>query len=475
MRAVPPASGALAASPSLLLLRLPLLLRRRLLSPPPCDCASASACLSGFLLRISSLLCETRSSMKEPLRVRGMRARRRLNDLLARALRSRASCLRFFGNPMATAAAAACPASLLWRGLPAILLRSECGSLSSVVLLHGATVVKITQRPHAHSAVDGSEEDAGDHEVLFVSRMERPQPSAPVRGGVPVVFPQFGQPNAHMPSHGVARTAAWSVAHADDSEAAACFADLPEFRQACSGGAAAVLELRDSEETRAMWPHAFHLRLLVHVRSQQVDMRLHASATGDAGWAAQALLHTYLRVSPPQAPRAARLAAEAAAVFDSGSERLGPPLPARVAGLADRSFIDKLAPATAERPRQQGRDLIIESEVDRIFAQLLDGSSDAGVTVSVAPDESDGCDARGDRRICVSARAWLEERGRTARRVLPVDVVVWNPWVAKARRLADLADDEFAEMLCIEPGLVAEAVHVPAGGAMVLEQTISVL
>src|SRR5688500_11788592 len=76
---------------------------------------------------------------------------------------------------------------------------------------------------------------AGGGERLFVSERSRPAPSVAVRGGVPVVFPQFAS-EGPLPKHGFARTATWDVVRAE--------AD------------AVTLRLADSPETRALWPHA---------------------------------------------------------------------------------------------------------------------------------------------------------------------------------------------------------------------------
>ena len=68
-----------------------------------------------------------------------------------------------------------------------------------------------------------------------------------IRGGVPLVFPQFGQPDKAMAQHGFARSSTWSVgAVVDDAE-----------------GSTAVLSLTDSEATRAVWNHSFRLEYVV--------------------------------------------------------------------------------------------------------------------------------------------------------------------------------------------------------------------
>ena len=33
----------------------------------------------------------------------------------------------------------------------------------------------------------------------------------PIRGGVPVIFPQFGRPDQSLPMHGFARSSLWTV------------------------------------------------------------------------------------------------------------------------------------------------------------------------------------------------------------------------------------------------------------------------
>ena len=36
------------------------------------------------------------------------------------------------------------------------------------------------------------------------------------------------------------------------------------------------------------------------------------------------------------------------------------------------------------------------------------------------------------------------------------DIVVWNPHIAKSKRMGDFGDDEWKNMVCIEPGYVAK-------------------
>jgi glucose-6-phosphate 1-epimerase len=34
-------------------------------------------------------------------------------------------------------------------------------------------------------------------------------------------------------------------------------------------------------------------------------------------------------------------------------------------------------------------------------------------------------------------------------------MVLWNPWIEKTKGLSDMADEEYVNMVCLEPGLVS--------------------
>jgi glucose-6-phosphate 1-epimerase len=53
--------------------------------------------------------------------------------------------------------------------------------------------------------------------------------------------------------------------------------------------------------------------------------------------------------------------------------------------------------------------------------------------------------------------------------------VVWNPWVDKAKAMADFGDDEWPHMLCIETANAGENVLTLAPGAKhVMTSTVAV-
>jgi glucose-6-phosphate 1-epimerase len=117
---------------------------------------------------------------------------------------------------------------------------------------------------------------AGGTEALFVSRAAHFEPGTAIRGGVPVVFPQFAT-FGPLPKHGFARLEPWSPA------------DSPPSR--------AVLRLRDSAGTREIWPHAFAAELAVELEEARLSIRLSVTNTEVAPYSFTAALHTYLRVA----------------------------------------------------------------------------------------------------------------------------------------------------------------------------------
>lgn len=119
----------------------------------------------------------------------------------------------------------------------------------------------------------------GARENLFLSPLAALDGSKAIRGGVPVIFPQFGP--GEMVKHGFARTARWRV-HARDGDAKITLA-LAE------GDLASVPE---------SWKGVrFELLLVVElVADDQLRLDLVVSNTGDADFRFQGGLHPYFSV-----------------------------------------------------------------------------------------------------------------------------------------------------------------------------------
>jgi glucose-6-phosphate 1-epimerase len=119
---------------------------------------------------------------------------------------------------------------------------------------------------------------SGD-EILFLSEHSAWEPGREIRGGIPVIFPQFGP--GPLPQHGFARTEEWTLEQSGvDGE----------------GGVFAVLRLLDSEATRALWPHPFAARLRVRI-GESLRVGLVVENTGERPFQFTAALHTYFRIA----------------------------------------------------------------------------------------------------------------------------------------------------------------------------------
>ncbi|MEW9899671.1 D-hexose-6-phosphate mutarotase [Chitinivorax sp. PXF-14] len=166
--------------------------------------------------------------------------------------------------------------------------------------------------------------------------------------------------------------------------------------------------LRDSAVCRAIWPHAFELSLCYRLgRELQLDFSVTNRGTTPAGMSYA--LHSYFPVSD---------------IADTA-----------VDGLDGVSYIDQLD--AMARKLQHGA-VRFADEVDRMYVG-------AGGDYLIH-------DQAGGRRIHLQAHGCAS-------------AVVWNPWIDKARRLADMGDDEYRQMLCVECGNVADDTLMLAPGA----------
>lgn len=151
-----------------------------------------------------------------------------------------------------------------YQGFPAVHLRSPAGA-EAIILLYGGHLV--------------SWKPAGGEERLFMSGKCVFKQGTPVRGGVPVCFPQFGQ-NGPLPQHGFVRTRMWQKSDAKVGE---------DF-------ATATLSISDDEETRAMWPFPFKAEISISITDNRLDIEFGCENTGTKPLAFTIALHTYMQV-----------------------------------------------------------------------------------------------------------------------------------------------------------------------------------
>ncbi|MGJ9416979.1 D-hexose-6-phosphate mutarotase [Massilia sp. CMS3.1] len=151
--------------------------------------------------------------------------------------------------------------------LPSLLLTAPDGAQASITL-YGAHLI--------------SWRGADGRERLFCSAKSALDGTRAIRGGVPVIFPQFAERGAGM-RHGFARVSNWRVTGTGLD----------------AGWAFAVLALAPSDvasEHAQAWPHGFELTLRVAIRANELTMRFEVTNTGDAPFPFAAALHTYFLV-----------------------------------------------------------------------------------------------------------------------------------------------------------------------------------
>ncbi len=160
-------------------------------------------------------------------------------------------------------------------------------------------------------------------DVLFVSRESRFEKGKPIRGGIPVIFPWFGEdPRGVGKAHGVVRRRDWKLR---DKET-----DLAAGR--------ITMEIADSDKTRKEWDHAFRLRLAVEF-GDELRMVVTAENRGDAPWPFEFSLHTYLAVA--DVTKIAITGLEGATFVDNlqgGARQIQGAEPVRIRGESERFF-----------------------------------------------------------------------------------------------------------------------------------------
>lgn len=148
--------------------------------------------------------------------------------------------------------------------------------MDSLAWLRTKRLELCTQGAHVTRAQLGNGED-----LLFLSPRTRFAEGVPIRGGIPLVFPWFGDdPEGRgRPAHGFARRVPWRLVESAEDAAST----------------RAVLELEDDDGTRALWPHRFRAQLEVRC-GERLDLRFSIENRDAAPFRCEVLFHTYLRV-----------------------------------------------------------------------------------------------------------------------------------------------------------------------------------
>jgi len=197
-------------------------------------------------------------------------------------------------------------------GMPLVRLQHPSGT-EAEVYLHGAHVT--------------SWKAATGEELLFVSRESHFEEGKAIRGGIPVVFPQFGA--GTLPQHGFARTSAWEIAGSS---------------VAYDGQIVVTLRLQDTPATMAIWPHKFLAELTVALQKEGLEVSVSVRNQDVQPFCFQTALHTYFQVADITA--------------------------AAVEGLKGAVFVDSLQNDAKETERRA--ELRFAHETDRVYVNAPD-------------------------------------------------------------------------------------------------------
>jgi glucose-6-phosphate 1-epimerase len=177
-------------------------------------------------------------------------------------------------------------------------------------------------------------------------------------------------------------------------------ADAPELG---AEHARLTLRLKDNFQTRAWWPQAFALALHIDLSPGAVQLTLDVHNTDTQALAFSGALHTYLAV--PDLTQAT------------------------LQGLGDQPEWDSLTDTHA-----QAADTIrFAAEFDRVYEA-------------------------GPRPMTLNQALHISQSPSWA------NTVVWNPAQDLCKRLADMPEDGWRHMLCVEAAQVYEPITLPAGG-----------
>lgn len=211
-------------------------------------------------------------------------------------------------------------------------------------------------------------------ERVYLSPKACFSPGKAIRGGVPVIFPQFAE-RGDGPRHGFARLREWRV-------------------QPDGNGDAAWMSLTDDESTRRAWPHSFKADLRVELIGAALTIGLEVTNTGTSAASFAAALHTYLRVD--SLSRVGLRGLEGREFQDStaGGALARESDALRFAGEVDRIYPDVDGPVFLDdgeqclRIDQEGfRDIVVWNPGARLAAGLSDlgaGEHDRFVCVEAA-------------------------------------------------------------------------------------------
>lgn len=265
-------------------------------------------------------------------------------------------------------------------------------------------------------------------ELLFLSRDAILDGSKAIRGGIPLCFPQFGQPDKSMPQHGFLRNNYWtevSGSRIDNDDSAGvsmelCLTDAIHSRGGCWG-------MDTTLNVKCTYT--------VKIDGSGFVTTIEMENIGNEGWDFQVLLHNYFLVQDGMA-------------LNSNI--------CNIQGLEGYAVDDKVS---GDKFVQCSQPVSLRDKLfDRVYTPP-EGTIDLSLIISTNPMNTLSLSACGEvdgKKVCVSG-------------------VVWNPYKDNAKAMADFGDDQYVDMICVEPGLLSGVPTVEKGKKASFTQTVKCL
>lgn len=243
----------------------------------------------------------------------------------------------------------------------------------------------------------------GEAPLLFLSESSKFQNNTAIRGGIPICFPWFGamtntkgEPVLQIPARFANMVPPGNTAPPMHGFARLKAWQVKEILQHKNGEVTITLTLGNS-----FAPAEFSVDYVVTVGKTFVAEFKVKNESTTTDFIFEECLHTY---------------------FTVGDIRQ-----VSVHGLKGASYLDKTDNFT--RKQEVLEKIVIDREVDRAYL---------GTTSTVEIH-----DANLKRKITV-------EKSNSK------STVVWNPWIERARQMADLGDEDYQKFVCVESGNVGE-------------------
>jgi glucose-6-phosphate 1-epimerase len=272
-------------------------------------------------------------------------------------------------------------------------------------------------------------------EQLFLSKDAVLNGSKPIRGGIPLVFPIFGPPSfekdSTMPQRGFARRSIWTIIKEyDEKDTAGIVLELDcsninkNLKIIPSDGVGVNNGWYDGSYTNCILQYTVSF----NEKSMSNTLSIFNKDT-KVVIPFQALLHTYYRIDNSKA-------------LDNSV--------CYVKGLLDNYILveDKVNTSNVGKTEPKSNVLTISSEVDQVYSPK-EIKEDTMLTIGVGEDSSIKVQCTGT--ICPIT---CDNTDSIETNSPSICYVVWNPYIDKAKGMSDFSDDEYADMICIEPGLL---------------------